>query len=289
MEKVATPLTDRLFPPDIEDGLLLSQDSNTLDAHAIVQDAMASVRLDNAEASSGTKTLTMKPASVVSNITKDFRALFGLTPSPKQQPKRHLGPNGFVMAEINGQLVETDEPNLLFANAAFLQEKELERVNLEAQKLAEKKKAKAAAAVAKKQAKAKAKAEAKAEAKPQAKPNGKPKAKAKAEARAKTKAKSSPSVDAEAPVNPELLQAHPCGKYYINLKLTTAVTGICRTYLTGVASDGKRRLITELTKAHNPEHVAVMQILQNLVSAENFTKEQAVAWRNSQQVQQAFL
>ena len=257
MEKVATPLTDRLSPPDIEDGLLLSQDSNTLDAHAIVQDAMASVRLDNAEASSGTKTLTMKPASVVSNITKDFRALFGLTPSPKQQPKRHLGPNGFVMAEINGQLVETDEPNLLFANAAFLQEKELERVNLEAQKLAEKKKAKAAAAAAKKQAKAKA----------------------------KTKAKSSPSVDAEAPVNPELLQIHPCGKYYINLKLTTAVTGICRTYLTGVASDGKRRLITELTKAHNPEHVAVMQILQNLVSAENFTKEQAVAWRNSQQVQ----
>lgn len=222
-------LTDRLFPLDDSPG----SSANSLDLANLVDDAVATVVSSASKCSQSNVSMSAVSVDdfeclVSQRKPSEFWKMLGLQAPPSNSTLK-VGPNGFAVETLpDGTEVETDQPNILLINAAFLQQKSEERLALEQQAMEEKAAAKAAKIAAKAEAKLKTKAAAKTV------------AKAKAKSKAKAKAKSKPAV-----VNVQ----DSSTKHYSNLKIASASTGIIRTYITGVSSvDNKRHLITELTE-----------------------------------------
>lgn len=261
VSKPTTSLADRLFP--LEFDVMDSQGSNCSGP-------------DVAELVKKSADLTCSSGSIdmpaVKNV--DFYKLLGLEPPSKRQKVLKPGPNGFVVELTPDGEIETDEPNLLFVNRDMLVEFEKKTVAA----LAEAKQK----ANEKKKLKAKEKADQKKNEKLQEKSeNQKKKQPQKVENNANEK------VENIAKKRPEVLQPqeeHADGRHYRNINLTSAFKGVVRSYLTGIDKSGKRSLITELTAKNNPQHKELMTRLKSLLEEGNWTKAQAVIWRDSQKV-----
>jgi ribosomal protein L19E len=209
-------------------------------------------------------------------LKRDWWAMCGLT-APKKSTTRKPGPNGFVVeTDEHGVETETDITNLIFLNEKYLMENEQMQVDIKIAKAEAKKAANKSQANCKAKAKAKCKAKAKA----------KGKAKAKAEPAANSQSNAEVDADAKAKANLQELQENTNipKKHFQNVLVTTAATGIKRSYVTGINNVGKRQLITELTETHNPEHKALMTQLKSVIEEQNYDKDQAKAWRDSQKL-----
>lgn len=141
---------------------------------------------------------------------------------------------------------------------------------------------------AKAKAQAKAKTKAKAKAKAKAKTKAKAKAKAKAcpspKAKAQVKAKAAPK--AKAVAAPKASSSKAKGAcdldiVYPNPKLVNARKGNVRCYMVGKnPSNGKPKLLTELTQKHTPIYDVIMQRCLKHAIEFNFTKRQCIQWRD---------
>ena len=181
--------------------------------------------------------------------------------------------------------------NLLFENASFIESHEKQVAEEKAKAEADKVEAKKQKALDRKNKRAEEKkakadvrhsnpaAEVKDSPKGEISPQGfhegrdrKAKANAKAVAKPKAKAKASSSSSLHV----------PSGLHFRNILVTRPKTGNVRTYITGLNHKGERMLITELTAKHTPHHEALMLSLKQLVETHNWSKEQAVSWRDDQ-------
>ena len=192
----------------------------------------------------------------------DFYKLLGLQRPGKKPKVVKPGPNGFVVEVTSDGERETDEPNLVFLNRGELAQfqKDKEAAQAEAKELAkEKKKAKAKERAAKKK---------------NAKSLDPPKAE-----QSKSKKIETPGPAQHEPGQSAQGSAMP---HYRDVRVTTAKTGVVRSYLTGLDISGKRVLITELTEKNNGQHIELMTKLKSLIQEGNWAKAQAVAWRDDQ-------
>ena len=194
-------LADRLFPLDLE--RLESQDSlgSGPDIADIVQGVVA------AKASSSS-------VDIPQLCKVDFYELLGLQRPGKKAKVVKPGPNGFVVEVTSDGERETDEPNLVFLNRGELAQfqKDKEAAQAEAKELAkEKKKAKAKERAAKKK---------------NAKSLDPPKAK-------QSKSK---KIETPGPAQHEPGQSAQGSamSHYRDVRVTTAKTGVVRSYLTAL-------------------------------------------------------
>ena len=248
----ALSLADRLFPLDLDDDMGDSQSSG----------------VDIVEVVKNLKPSAADLAPAVPSKKRNFYELLGLKdPGETKKP----GPNGFVIVVSSSGEHETDEPNIIFLN----------KDRIEA--AAKAREAAAAAAKEEKKVQAKAKAQAKKAAKakraPAAKAQSAPAAQAKSEA--SPKARAPPPAALAAAVSPSAASA-PDVPPYRRILVISAAKGTIRSYLTGLDTQNKRKLITELTAKHNPQHRALMEALKVRIESGKWTKDQAVAWRDSQ-------
>ena len=116
-------------------------------------------------------------------------------------------------------------------------------------------------------------------AKKAAKAKDAPAAKAKSKSQPKAKAKAAAAV---APAAPEVVASPADVLPYRNVRITSATKGTVRSYLTGLDSENKRKLITELTAKQNPQHRGLLEALKLRIESDKMTKQQAVEWRDTQ-------
>ena len=301
LSKSLTPVFDKEIadPPATSDSachlsrILFSPSNQISDSQESGVD-LAEVSAASMQGLSGQSQSSQVPVVFCPGPPIDYWAALGLKkPSVSSSAvDRKLGPRGFIV-EIDAQGIEreTDVPNLLFENASLIQshEKQVaeEKAKAEADKV-EAKKQKALDRKNKLAAEKKAKADVrhsspaaevkdlpKGEISPQGFHEGrdrKAKANAKAEAKTRAKAKASSSSSVHA----------PSGLHFRNIRVTKPKKGNVRTYITGLNHQGERVLITELTAKHTPHHEALMLSLKQLVETHNWSKEQAVSWRDDQ-------